>query len=543
MAIPATTVLTPRPRRRTSLAACEPSGPWSDEKTFVTTPSRAPIATPLRRWLAPPLTGLVFLIHPLVSLVHPARQLQDPGIGWHLATGRYILDTHAVPQTDVFSFTAAGHPWVNYYWIFDAGAAALERLGGLPLYATVCMLIYACIPMLIYRRMVRMGSSIVPALLLTVLAYVVLLSHALARPHVVTYLLFAVFLERLDDVRTARRPPRALWLLVPLATLWCNLHGGFLAGLALVGIYAAVATGEGLVTRTASAKRTAAIFLALFVVTIGATGLNPHGFYLHQDTIHHLAMTTTGAFNEFASPNFQSTYPIFAFEILVLGCVVAAARAREHFAWVELVSVVFFLHQALHSVRHVSLFAIVAAPLVAREASVMLTGIWPAFAARWRIVAGEQAALHSPQLYVPALAALFLTLAITGRTGYPRTLDDLQLTRGAAAFIDAHVDRFARPFNTDNLGGALIHRYWPAVHVFFDDRIYVYGDAFVADEYLPVHFGRRDWRETLDRYEIQSAIVTTASPVAALLDEAPDWDRVYEDEHNALFWRKSAPAT
>ena len=188
-----------------------------------------------------------------------------------------------------------------------------------------------------------------------------------------------------------------------------------------------------------------------------------------------------------------------------------------------------------------NLFAIVAAPLLARELSVMLATRWPSFAARWRVIAGEQAELRSPRLYLPALAALFIALAVTGRTGFPRSLDDLQLTRGAAAFIGAHVERFARPFNTDNLGGSLIHRFWPAVHVFVDDRIYVYGDAFVADEYLPLLAGARSWRDTLDRHAIDSAIVTAGSPIATLLDESSDWERVYVDEHNALFWRKAPP--
>ena len=496
----------------------------------------------LRRWVAPPLTAFVFLIHPVVALLRPARQLQDPGTGWHLTTGRYILDTHTIPSQDPFSFTAAGHPWINYYWIFDTAAAALERLGGLPLYATVCMLLYACIPMLLYRRMVRMGSGIVPALLLTFVAYLVLLSHALARPHVVTYLLFAVFLERLDDVDAGRRPPRALWPLVPLATLWCNLHGGFLAGLALAGIYAAVATAEALAAGTSDTKRKALVFVGLAVALVAATGLNPHGFVLHQDTVHHLAMTTTGAFDEFRSPSFHSGgWPIFAFEMLVIGCVVMAARARTRFAWVELALLVFFLHQALHAVRHVNLFAIVAAPLLAREASLILATRWPSFAARWRGIAGEQAELRSPRLYLPALAALFIALAVIGRTGFPRNLDDLQLTRGAAAFIGAHLERFARPFNTDNLGGSLIHRFWPAVHVFVDDRIYVYGDAFVADEYLPLLAGGRSWRDTLDRHAVDSAIVMAGSPIATLLDESSDWERVYVDDHNALFWRKAPP--
>jgi hypothetical protein len=497
---------------------------------------------PIRRWLAPPLTAFIFLVHPIVTLLWPARQLQDPGTGWHLATGRWILATHTLPHHDVFSFTAAGQPWVTYYWLFEAIGAVIERIGGLPLYGTVCMLIYACIPVLLYRRMIRMGATVLAALLATFLAYFVLASHGLARPHVVTYLLFAFFLERMDDVHSGRRPASAVWVLPPLAALWCNMHGGFLAGLALGGILAGMSAASALVTGTARDRGNAVTFMLLFLALGLATLLNPNGIGLHIDTVHHLAMRTTGLFAEFRSPDFGAGGPpIIAFEILVLATVVIAARSRERLSWLERALLVFFLHQALHSVRHVNLFAIVAAPILARELSDPIARRWPGFAARWREIAAEQAALRSPVLYLPALAALFVVLALTGRTDFPRDLDGLQLSRGATAFIAAHKDRFARPFNTDNLGGSLIYALWPDVRVFVDDRIYVYGDDFIADVYMPILTGQPGWQERLDRYDVDSAIVAATAPCATLLRAEPGWQVAYEDEQNVLFFRSSPP--
>ena len=64
----------------------------------------------VRAWLAPPLTALLFLVHPIAMLVRPTAQLGDPGIGWHLAAGRYIVANGVVPDRDIFSFTIAGRP-------------------------------------------------------------------------------------------------------------------------------------------------------------------------------------------------------------------------------------------------------------------------------------------------------------------------------------------------------------------------------------------------------------------------------------------------
>src|SRR5207249_3219313 len=73
--------------------------------------------SPLRRWLAPPFTAFIFLIHPLLAIYRPGGLLQDPGTGWHLVTGRLILDTGSIPARDPFSYTAAGHEWINLAWL------------------------------------------------------------------------------------------------------------------------------------------------------------------------------------------------------------------------------------------------------------------------------------------------------------------------------------------------------------------------------------------------------------------------------------------
>jgi Na+-translocating ferredoxin:NAD+ oxidoreductase RnfD subunit len=32
--------------------------------------------------------------------------------GWHMATGRYVLQHHAIPTTDVLSYTSPGETWI-----------------------------------------------------------------------------------------------------------------------------------------------------------------------------------------------------------------------------------------------------------------------------------------------------------------------------------------------------------------------------------------------------------------------------------------------
>jgi hypothetical protein len=507
----------------------------------------APRPSPLRRWLAPPFTVLLFLVHPLLAIFRPHGLLQDPGTGWHLVTGRYILDTGRVPVRDLFSYTAAGHEWVDFAWLFEAASSLLVRWGGLPLFATACVLVYAFIPVLIFRRALRMGAALAPAVAMTLLAYLVLCSHAIARPHIVTYVFFALLLERLDDFQNGRLPGRALWWLPLLALGWANLHGGFLVGFALCGVFAGVAALRSVALRDAEERRRALVFVALLVAMGLATLGNPYGLRLHTAIHEYLSLASNRYFIEFQSPNFlEGAAPVLSFEALVLALVLVLGLGGRKLAWVEVALLGFFLHEALHSARHMNLFAILAAPIIAREVTPWLERLRPALAGRWREIAREQAALRSPLVYFPAACALFVTLSLAGRLPFPRTLDDLRLSRGAAEFMATHPGRFGRLFNTDDLGGAIVYRFWPALRVFVDDRTAVFGEEFMERRYYRVLYGRRGWRKVLDRYGVTAAVVDVGALCTALLRASPGWEVAYEDGMNVIFFRAvttGAPAS
>ena len=121
---------------------------------------------------------------------------------------------------------------------------------------------------------------------------------------------------------------------------------------------------------------------------------------------------------------------------------------------------------------------------------------------------------------------------------FPETLDDLQLTRGAAEFIARHEDRFRRPFNTDDLGGSLIYRFWPQVRVFVDDRVSIYGDDFMLHRYFPVAWAGRSWKKVLDKYRVTAAVVAADAQCTTLLRASPDWELAYQDKKNVIFLRR-----
>src|SRR3989442_15091432 len=74
------------------------------------------------------LRGLLFVAIFSLAAVPPL----DPDLWWHLANGRLILTTTSIPHGDVYSFSAAGQPWVMHEWLADLGMYGFYRLGGPP---------------------------------------------------------------------------------------------------------------------------------------------------------------------------------------------------------------------------------------------------------------------------------------------------------------------------------------------------------------------------------------------------------------------------
>ncbi len=491
-----------------------------------------------RAWWLPPFGLFVFVLHPLVATLLP-DPLYDPGTGWHVAMGRYIAAHRAIPPGDLYSYTAAGNAWVDPYWLFEVVASCLTDLGGLRLFSIVCVLAYAALAPLLLRRMLRMGVGLLPAFLFTLCAYCMLLSHAFARPHLVTYLCFALILERLDRVQRDELPPAALWWIPLLMTLWCNMHPGFLAGLALAGIYAGVAALRFVVWRESEERRRTVIFGVLAVVMTLATLVNPYGPRLHASILQYLDMQALGYFAEFRPPNIQAGgIPVLVFERLVLLAVLLLARPRRAMTWIDAALIAFFLHAALRSIRHINLFAIVAAPILAREVSLVLDETWPALQRRLAPIAANQLGLRSGRLWYPLVCAAAVAWVLAGRAPFANTLDGQQLSRGAADFIAAHRDRFARMFNTDNLGGTLIYRFGPDLPVFVDDRVAVYGDDFILHQYLAVFQTKRDWQDVLDAHRVTAAVLATNAPCTTLFRASPTWEPAYADDLTTIFFRR-----
>src|SRR4030095_12240523 len=154
---------------------------------------------------------------------------------WHLKAGEIIVNTRSIPNTDLFSFTAAGQPFILQNWFVAVIYYATYRVGGLALlvFLNAMLLVAALLPVydLCRKATDKLRLSVITALLPAVL----LLYFGSVRSQVFSFALFSVFYWVLSNYR--QKVSDRLWLLPLLMIVWVNVHGAFVLGLGLLSIF------------------------------------------------------------------------------------------------------------------------------------------------------------------------------------------------------------------------------------------------------------------------------------------------------------------
>lgn len=452
--------------------------------------------------------------------------LADGDTGLHIRAGHLILE-RGLPVTDPFSFTRPGEPWFAWEWLAEVIFAALHAWMGLKGVVLLAGVAISAALALIFRQAIALGANVLPALLATLLAAGASGIHFLARPHVFTLLLLPASLWL---ART-----RAAWTLVPLAAVWANLHGGFAA---LILSLAIMAAGRALERNWNEVRRLGALAAACAAATLA----NPYGYRLHAHMLSYLRSDwIREAVDEFQSPRFRSEAAL-QFEALLFAALLVAASLLRKRRFADALLLAAWAHAALVSVRHVPLFAMVAAPLVAAEASTLWRGVRHGARSVPGIIRqlGEEmrrAAARMSLIPAACVAALaFAGAPLRWPAAFPAVKFPVEMA-------ERHAERLAgaRVFTSDQWGDYLLYRFYPRQRVFIDGRSDFYGPA-AGRLYLETAYARSGWPDTLGRHGIAAVLAPREWPLAAALERESGWRRLDEDRLAVLYVRlKSLP--
>jgi hypothetical protein len=533
-------------------------------------------SSPALRFLLPSVRDIVFVFLFWSLLAGPLsnRPLADADIGWHIRTGELILATHSLPRTDPFSSTMQGQPWFAWEWLYDILLGVLHQTCGLNGVVWLCALLIATVFTLLLAQLLQRGTGLPLAILLMLLAESSATIHMYARPHIVSWLfslLWFVALERWENWSRCghkQLPKWIPWFFPASMLLWVNLHGGWLFGLALLGLYAFAASAESMRTKDPFAAiaigRRARLMLRAWMISAIATLANPFGWRLHLHIYGYLSdHYLMNRIDEFRSPDFHGWAQRCFAAILALTLIAFVGShlsgIRKKLPLSNLLVVLMATYAGLYSTRNLPLssmlLVLIAGPILWENFKSLAerAGAWQWIrnsTARISSFSGRMGALEMNlrgHLWPIVAAALAFAICLHGGRLGPRRLIDAQFdprrVPAAAVTLLEHESRAgqlnAEPvFSTDAWGGYLIYRLYPVLKVVVDDRHDLYGSGRIR-QYLILTQGEPGWQEVLKHWGIRVVLLPTDSTLANLLRELPEgWRVAYEDKVGVVFEKR-----
>jgi len=483
------------------------------------------------RYFFPRLRDIVFAIVFIGSLLIGPRMLNGD-LGRHLTVGRIILDTHQIPTRDLLSFTMAGQSRPPYEWLAQVIFAIAYRLLNLDGMVLLTALILAGTFVIVFGDAVRRSHAPLIALLLTMWAALASSLHWLARPHIVSFLFFAIWVGLLERFRKEEKV--ALWIFPALMLMWANTHGGFIFGILAWLAYFAGWTWEYF--RKQASQETGKQFLLIGGTALISTIITPDLWrnweaVLNNHSSYILSRTVETNPPNLGIPNIWPFTGLLSLAVILWFLRIKEVKASHSFllAGLALMSLVV--------ARNIPFFVIASAPILSDWIKQTLAKF-----NYWLKI--EDGFTNIDQTLRGFLWSLVIFLIGAGMFTYhyletQNTINQFNTQDYpvyAADWMEKHPMQ-GNTFNDFNWGGYLLYRLWPGQHVFIDSQSDFYGETLTrqSEEILN---GEQNWEAKLSQYNVTRIIVPRDAELVQAAKQSIDWKIAYEDNVAIIFVKK-----
>lgn len=289
----------------------------------------------------------------------------DTDLWGHIKFGKDLWAAMAFQRIDIYSYTAFGSGWINHEWLSELIMYfAYHVFGSQGLLIGKLLVGFAIVYLLSKISFHRLCEPLVYGMVF-VLSVFVMCPGFMIRPQILTFLFISYFLYSFHLY--LEKGKNLLWSLPLVMIVWVNCHGGFLIG---VGIFP-VAVGCEYIScrmrnRDATHLRRMIFWLLL---TEAAVFINPYGYHLLDFLFKTLSVPrgisewTPVTILDLSYIRFKLLALLFIFSFFI--------RNKERRYWeagiISIAMIYAFMHQ-----RHTPVFAIVAAPYLTENISLMV---------------------------------------------------------------------------------------------------------------------------------------------------------------------------
>jgi hypothetical protein len=483
-------------------------------------------APPLIRSFLPRLNALLFMILFLSALTLGPRMLNiDGDLPRHLLMGKFVLETGAAPDEEIFSYIYEDRPYTPQEWLSGVlyySAYLLLGLNGVVLLAAI--LIAAAFSVL-YTELAAQDAPKTMTFLLFLLGALVTSIHWITRPHLFTMLFLAIWIILID--RLSRGNFIHLWIFPVLMVFWANMHGEFIAGLLVLIAYIAGWTWTFLFSRSTADLQIGKRLLVVFFLCLAASMISPAGFRTWEIVFGYVTNRyLLSRIAETRPPDFtQAEYwPL----LMMLGISLFFLLTKKaRFASAHFFLLAGFGLMSLLSARNAHLAGVVF-PFVLASAVRGRTDFQPLknIEAIIQRMEGQVSGSILPMI----LTVLISSLVITGPSAGSNRFEPSVFPVEAVRWLESN-PQSGRMFNAFDWGGYILLHLWPEHKTFIESHTDVTGEA--TQKYETIITLSDGWQDLFEQYNIAWAIIPPDWTLTKEL-KMQGWKTVYQDQTAAI---------
>jgi hypothetical protein len=477
------------------------------------------------KWVFPFI--LIVLMIAMLSL----KLISDPDTGFHLKTGKWIIENQSFPQKDTYTYTVNNNDYIDLHWIFQTiiyFIFSIFSYEGLSIFVLLFSLLLLFL--LLYRN--KLNNIPLNITSITFLfGYLIIEPRLMLRPEMLTFIYISLMLIVLDLYYYFKK--NILYLLPIIMLVWANTQGLFILGFALIGSY--------IISIWFKKKQFDKKFLLWSGLSIVVCFINPYftkGFLFPFELFTRL--DSSNIFKQHIS-EFKSFYSIgkyFAKDIVFIAF--SACSFILYFVTIrkrtlhDFIILIIFFYLALSSIRNIALFAVIAIPILCSSINDLFFNIKEK---KWFIK------LRSIRFLIYLIACVFpVGIMLRLQTGAYYTsnnsfckfgigLDKYEQPVGASDFLIKNKLN-GKIINSIGYGGWLS---WSIPQpIFIDGRLEVMKEPLYQEI---THSWNNGLNEMLVKYKPELILYNYLKYMAwtQQLNEMPDWRLIFLDGNVAIY--------
>lgn len=448
-------------------------------------------------------------------------KIGDFDIWFHMKAGQIITETDRFIYKDIFTYTAGGREWIYHEWLFGVLVYNIYNALGANGIIIGKAIVLTLTFLLLYKCMRIRGVNSFIASFVLFLAVLAARFRLTERPHTFKYLFVAAFIYLLDIYRL--RGKNYLYLLPFIQILWVNIHGSFILGPSLIGIYLLSA----ILPLGKKALKNIFMLITILIMTSLATLINPYGLKIISFSLKFSEQPVLSVINEWRPTRLAEFYGTFGL-IFITGAIsfMMVIMVFKRFNIGDVLLYCIFSYLSIKAIRFTALFSLATAPIMAGNLQQIAANI-------------NFTPLKKRFLLIIFLFTTVL-LSILEVKRYPELIFDFGIKntypQEAVEFIKQN-NLSGNMYNFSAFGGYLIWNLYPDRRVFIDGRPEIYEKDF--QQAFIVSPSIVNWNKAVSVYDINYAIVayveSKVDRIGGWIANDPNWVLIYWDNKSRIY--------